>query len=285
MTSLRQRMTEDLRIRNYSSHTVTIYLSRVSEYARHFDRSPDKLGLEDIRNYQLYLLKKGKSWSVFNQSVCAIRFLYRVTLRRPWSIEYIPYGKKPKRLPSVLSPEEVLRLLSAAKPLRWRVALTTCYSAGLRISETAALRIQDIDSSRMMIRIEQGKGNKSRMVPLSEVLLEMLRDYWLRARPEFWLFPGRKQGCHTTPHTLSLACRQAREAAGLTKKVSAHTLRHSFATHLLEAGTDIRTVQVLLGHARLSSTALYTHVQRHLITATQSPLDRIGEIPSHIRSE
>jgi len=279
MTLLRQRMIEDLRIRNYSPRTVDVYVSRVARYAEHYGRSPATLGPEDIRAYQVYLLEKGTSWGQFNQTVCALRFFYRVTLKRPWAIEHLPYGKKPKRLPVVLSQEEVLRFLSAVSSAVCRTALTTAYAAGLRVSEVAALRVEDIDSARMLIHVEQGKGDKARLVPLSEVLLAMLRVYWRRYRPDPWLFPGRGRPTHINPRSLTRACSTARKAARLSKAVTPHTLRHSFATHLLEAGTDIRTLQALLGHAQISTTAIYTHVQRRLITATRSPLDLIGAVP------
>jgi integrase/recombinase XerD len=278
MTPLRQRMIEDLRIRNYSPHTIEIYVRQVARFARHFGRSPAALGLEEIRAYQLHLMEEGMKWSSFNQVVCALRFLYRVTLRRPWWIEHLPYGKKPRGLPVVLAQEEVLRLLAAVASPASRVALTTAYAAGLRVSEVVALRVEDIDSARMLIHVRHGKGDKARLVPLSRVLLAELRDYWQKKRPATWLFPGRKAGQPMCARSLWKACHEAAEAAGLRKHVGVHTLRHSFATHLLEAGTDIRTVQALLGHASIMTTALYTHVQRRLVTATKSPLDLCAEL-------
>jgi len=280
MTPLRKRMIEDLQIRNYSPSTIETYTRQVARFAKHHGRSPQKLGAEDIRSYQVHLLEQKTSWSVFNQTVCALRFLYQVTLQRKWLIEHIPYGKKPKRLPVVLSQDEVLRFLAAVDKPKYRMALTTEYAAGLRISELLQLRGEDIDSARMLIHIEQGKGNKARLVPLSQILLGQLRAYWRAERPETWLFPGRRPDKPVIPRTISEACRRAREAAGLKKHVTPHTMRHCFATHLLEAGTDIRTVQALLGHASLSSTMIYTHVQRRLITATRSPLDLIGQLPT-----
>lgn len=280
MTPLRKRMTEDLRIRNYSPRTIDTYIRTVGQFAMHCGRSPDKLGPEDVRTYQVHMLDNKTSWSVFNQTVCALRFLYRVTLRRNWPLERLPYGKKPKRLPVVLSQQEVLRFLSAVDNLKSRMALTTKYASGLRISELVCLRVEDIDSERMLIHVRQGKGDKARLVPLSKVLLVQLRAYWRAEQPKnkTWLFPGRNPTTPVSRKTIWQAFGRARAVVGLRKHVTPHTLRHCFATHLLEAGTDIRTVQVLLGHASLSSTVIYTHVQRRLITATGSPLDIIGEL-------
>jgi integrase/recombinase XerD len=280
MTPLRQRMIEDLRIRNYSPHTIEIYIRLVARFAKHFGCSPERLGPEHVRQYQLLLLANKTSWSLFNQAVAALRFCYRVTLKRSWRLEQLPYGKRPKRLPCVLSEQEVLELLKAVKGPRNRVALTTAYASGVRVSELVALRAEDIDSARMLIHVRQGKGNKERIVPLSKTLLAGLRDYWRLARPKGgWLFPGQSPDKPINVHTIQKVCLDARRAAGLKKPVTMHTMRHSFATHLLEAGTDIRTVQALLGHSSLSTTAIYTHVQRRLVTATRSPLDLIAELP------
>jgi integrase/recombinase XerD len=280
MTPLRQRMIEDLRIRNYSPHTIEIYIRLVARFAKHFGCSPERLGPEHVRQYQLLLLEDKTSWSLFNQTVGALRFCYRVTLKTSWPLEQLPYGKRPKRLPCVLSQQEVVQLLKAAPGPRNRIALTTAYATGVRVSELVALRAEDIDSARMLIHVRQGKGNKERLVPLSNTLLAGLRDYWRWARPKGgWLFPGQSPDKPINVHTIQKACLNARRAAGLKKPVTMHTMRHSFATHLLEAGTDIRTVQALLGHSSLSTTAIYTHVQRRLVTATRSPLDLIGELP------
>ena len=281
MTPLRQRMIEDLRIRNCSGHTVDVYIRQVVRFAKYFGCSADRLGAEHVRQYQLYLLENGTSWSLFNQTVAALRFFYRVTLNQTWPLERLPYGKRPKRLPCVLSQQEVLRLLMAVRPPVGRMALATAYASGVRVSELVALRVEDIDSARMLIHVRQGKGNKERIVPLSQVLLAALRDYWRAVRPKGgWLFPGQSPDKPINVHTIQKTCLNARRAAGLKKPATVHTMRHSFATHLLEAGTDIRTVQALLGHASLSTTAIYTHVQRRLVTATRSPLDLIGELPS-----
>jgi len=284
MTPLRQRLTDDLQIRNLSVRTIESYVNAVNRFACHFGRSPEDLGPEEIRSYQLHLLDKKLSWSSFNQNVCALRFVYSVTLQRDWAVERIPYAKLPKRLPVVLSQQEVLRFLGAVDRLKYRLVLTTQYAAGLRISEVVRLRADNIDSSRMLIHVVQGKGNKDRVVTLSKILLHQLRAYWCLEHPKQWLFPGRSPDAPVSPSTIELACRKACEAAGLRKHVTPHTMRHCFATHLLEAGTDIRTVQVLLGHASLSSTAIYTHVQRRLICGTPSPLDLIGELAPVIAS-
>jgi len=271
-------MIEDLEIRNYSPRTISTYVRHVARFAQHFWRSPAELGPEEVRTYQLHLLDQKKSWSHFNQAVCALRFLYRVTLKRDWPIEHLPYGKNPKTLPVVLSQQEVLRFLDAVPTVRCRMALTTAYATGLRLSEFVVLRVEDIDSKRMLVHVEHGKGNKERLVPLSEVLLRLLRAYWREERPRPWLFPGHTKDKPMGPKKLWDACRAARKSTGMRQRITPHVLRHCYATHLLEAGTDIRTVQALLGHASLSSTMIYTHVRRELITATRSPLDLVGEV-------
>lgn len=279
MTPLRQRMIEDLQLRNRSPRTIETYISHVARFAKFHGRSPELLGAEEVRAYQLHLRESGVSWSLFNQAVCALKFLYTVTLRVGWPVAHIPYGRKPRKLRVVLSQDEVVRLLSAVDNVVYRMALTTAYAAGLRITELVMLKAEHIDSARMLLHVELGKGQKARLVPLSEVLLAQLRDYWRTGRPKVkgspWLFPSEDPAkpLHTT--TIEKACQRARAAAGLTKHVTPHTLRHCYATHLLEAGTDLRTVQALLGHATLATTAIYTHVQRKLVTATKSPLDAI----------
>jgi integrase/recombinase XerD len=229
-----------------------------------------------VRAYQVYLVSNGISWPALNQTVCALRFFYGVTLGHAEIPERIPYAREPRKLPVVLSADEVVRFLEAVPSLKTRTALTTAYAAGLRASEVIGLRIADIDSGRMVIRIEHGKGGKDRTVMLSTQLLRILRTYWRLARPEHWLFPGRDPSGPVDVQVLYSACRSARAAAGLDKRVTVHTLRHSFATHLLENGTDIRIIQVLLGHSNLSSTARYTRVSTGLIGKTESPLDRLS---------
>jgi integrase/recombinase XerD len=276
ISPLRRRMIEDMTVRNLSPATQQSYIYAVAKFSRHFGRSPDRLELEDVRVYQLHLIAQQRSWSHINQTVCALRFFYGVTLGRIDAHERIIAAREPQRLPVVLSGEEIVRFLEAVPGLRNRVALTTAYGAGLRVGEVVRLKTAAIDSSRMLIRIEQGKGGKDRYVMLSPQLLQILRTYWRLARPGRWLFPGQDPAEPMSVATLQDACRQAARRAELSKPVTVHTLRHSFATHLLEAGTDIRIIQVLLGHARLSTTARYTQVATHLIADTASPLDRLG---------
>ncbi len=273
MTPLRRRMLEDLRIRNFSPHTQKAYIRYVARFARHFGCPPDQLGPEHVRTFQVHLADVGASFATLTQLASALRFLYRVTLRKDWIVERIPYPKPERRLPVVLSREDVIKFLSSPRNIKHRAILTTCYAAGLRISEATHLRVSDIDSKRMVIRIQQGKGKKDRMVPLSPTLLDLLREYWRVAQPRDWLFPGKKRSQPITRRSVQRVCVQARKASGLDDNVTAHTLRHSFATHLLEAGTNVRTIQLLLGHASLSTTATYTQVATGEVLSTKSPLD------------
>ena len=275
ISPLRRRLIEDMTIRNLSPATQRSYLNAVSKFSRHFGRSPDRLGLDEVHAFQVHLVATGTSWPSLNQIVCALRFFYGVTLGQATIPERIAYAREPQKLPVVLSADEVVRFLEAIPSLKSRTALTTVYAAGLRVSEVVMLKIADIDSGRMVIRVEHGKGGKDRYVMLSPQLLRILRGYWRLARPKRWLFPGRDEERPLEPTTLHAACRSARTAAGLAKEVTAHTLRHSFATHLLENGADIRIIQVLLGHASLSSTARYTRVATKTISQTPSPLDRL----------
>jgi site-specific recombinase XerD len=280
MTPLRQRMIEDLKLRNLAPRTIQSYVSRVAAFARHFGRSPEDLGRDEVRSYLLHLVQERHvCWSTYNQTVAGLRFLYEVTLGREGVLVRIACPKQPKKLPVVLSLEEVARLFAAVVGLKHRALLMTAYAAGLRISEVVALRVDDIDSQRMVLRVRQGKGRKDRYVMLSPRLLALLREYWKAARPAEWLFPGDIPGQHLTASTVHRVCVQAGRDAGLGKHVTVHTLRHSFATHLLEAGTDIRTIQVLLGHRNLKTTAIYTHVSPIAVETTQSPLDRLGPLP------
>ncbi len=273
ISPLRRRMIEDMTVRNMSPATQRSYIHAVSKFSRYFGRSPDRLGLEDVRAFQVHLVSKGISWAALNQTVCALRFFYGVTLGQADVPERIVYARKPKTLPVVLSADEVVRFLEAVPSLKTRTALTTAYAAGLRASEAVGLKLCDIDSGRMVMRVEHGKGGKDRYVMLSAQLLNILRTYWRLARPQEWLFPGRDGPIDV--QVLYCACRSACAAAGLGKRVTVHTLRHSFATHLLENGTDIRIIQVLLGHSNLSSTARYTRVSAGLIAKTESPLERL----------
>jgi site-specific recombinase XerD len=268
-------MTEDMTVRNLSPATQRSYLHAVTKFSRFFGRSPDRLGLDDVRTFQMHLVSSGISWSGLNQTVCALRFFYGTTLGRTDLPERIAYARKPRKLPVVLSADEVVRFLAAVANLKHRVALTTAYAGGLRAAEVASLKLADIDSSRMVLRVEHGKGGKDRYVMLSPQLLAILRDYWRLTRPVHWLFPGSDAQRPMHPEGLHTACRSACAAAKLDKRVTVHTLRHSFATHLLEGGTDIRIIQTLLGHSNLQTTARYTQVATSTIRGTQSPLDRL----------
>ena len=275
MSPLRRRMIEDMTVRNLSPATQRSYVHAVLRFARFFDCSPERLGLEDVRTFQVHLVAGGISWPALNQTVCALRFLYGVTLKQAELPERIPYARTPRKLPVVLSADEVVRFLEAVPSLKTRAALTTAYAAGLRASEAASIKIADIDSGRMVIRVEQGKGGRDRYVMLSPQLLGILRSYWRLARPAHWLFPGRDREHPINPTVLHAACRSACAACGLSKRVTVHTLRHSFATHLLENGTDVRIIQALLGHRSLNTTARYTQVATSTIRGTPSPLDRL----------
>ena len=279
MTPLRQRFIEDMRVRNYSPRTIERYTALVAQFAAHFGRSPEILGAEEIRIYQVHLAGRGISWSYFNQAVCALRFLYGTTLGRPERVAMIPFAKRPRRLPCVLSPEEVAVLIEAAKAGRERTMIETAYACGLRLEELLRLHVTDIDSSRMVVIVRQGKGRKDRLVPLSPRLLENLRSYWRAQRPRTWLFPNRTQTGPLHAGTIQRGFRHLVTRAGLTKPATMHTLRHSFATHLLEAGVDVLTLQKLLGHTQLSTTALYLHLRSDHMRQLPSLLDHLGARP------
>jgi integrase/recombinase XerD len=275
MTVLRQRMLEDMQIRNFSENTRESYLLQVSLFARHFRRSPEGLGPVNIRTYQVYLTNEKKlAPGSIHIATSALRFLYTVTLKRPWDVEQVlPLPKAPQTLPVILSPEEVLQFLSSVPRLKGRTVLTVCYAAGLRISEAIAVKATDVDSKRMTLRVDQGKGQKDRYVMLSERLLVILRDWYRAARPTPWLFPGVIPGSHVTREGINDACRLGHQRSGLTKPVTPHSLRHAFACHLLETGTDLRTIQLLMGHRSLSTTARYLRLATSKVCATRSPLD------------
>jgi integrase/recombinase XerD len=275
ISPLRQRMIEDMTIRKLASKTQHDYVQRVKNFTAYLGRSPDTASSEDLRRYQLHLTASGVGVPTVNQTVSTLRFFFKVTLGRPDLVERTAFVHEPRKLPVVLSPEEVARLLDAAPSLKYKAALSVAYGAGLRVSEVVALKIGDIDSKRMVIRVEQGKGRKDRYVMLSPHLLELLRAWWRAARPQGWLFPGRNRVQPMTTRQLNRACHVAADMAEIGKPVSMHTLRHSFATHLLEQNIDIRVIQVLLGHARLDTTALYTRVATKTIQQVMSPLDRI----------
>lgn len=280
MTQLRKKMLEEIQRRNYSHRTARTYVRIVRDFAEHFHQPPDKLGPEQIRQYQAHLFQaKQLAPATVSQYVSALRFLFVKTLRRHFLAEYIPFPKSRKRLPTVLSPEEVTRLIDAACNLYHRTLLMTLYSTAVRRAELCRLKVQDIDSQRMMIRINQGKGGRDREVPLSPKLLETLRVYFRWMRPATFLFPGTVKGVRAdipiSPNTVWLACRQAAQRAGITKRLSPHSLRHSCASHLLEAGADLRTIQVLLGHSRLEHTLVYLHLSPKHLQAITNPLDTL----------
>lgn len=276
MTSLRQRMLEDLQIRHYSKTTIRLYLHAVSAFAQHFGKPPDQLGAEHIRLYQLFLAQeKQVSLSTFIQVVSALRFFYTHTLNQKVAIERIPFPRRERKLPLILNREEVKSLLQAPRNLRHRTMLAVLYASGLRVAEAARLRVSDIDSPRNVLWVRLGKGSKDRQTLLSPKLLELLRGYWRAERPVEWLFPGPDPKRPISPKAIYLACRNAAQIAGISKPVHPHSLRHAFATHLLEAGTNLRCIQILLGHANLATTARYLQVADVAVRSTSSPLDSL----------
>src|SRR5450432_943535 len=283
MSPLRRRMIEDMTIRKFAPKTQHDYLQRVKNFAAYLGRSPDMASSEDVRRYQLHLTASGVGIPTLNQTVSTLRFFFKVTLGRPDLVERTAFVHEPRKLPVVLSPEEVARLLDAAPTLKYKAALSVAYGAGLRVSEVVALKVSDIDSKRMVIRVEQGKGRKDRYVMLSPHMLDLLRAWWKVARPQGWLFPGQNRVSPMTTRQLNRACHAAADRAGIDKRVSLHTLRHSFATHLLEQNIDVRVIQVLLGHAKLDSTALYTRVATKTISEVMSPLEHIALKLSEVR--
>jgi len=280
MTRLRQMMLEELQRRNYSPATIRCYLRAVADFARYFHRSPDQLRPQHIREYQAYLFRERKlDPSSVTQQLAALRFFFIKTLRKPWSVAETPYPKPVRRLPTILSQEEVARLINSARNPFDQVLLMTLYATGARCAEVAQLQVGDIDSSRMVVHIRGGKGREDRDVMLSPVLLAALREHWSRLKPKVWLFPGNRWHSASQPirtKVLWQACHYAAQRAGLKKSVHPHTLRHCFATHLHEAGTDLRTIQVLLGHHDLEETTLYIHLSRRHLSATASPLDALA---------
>jgi site-specific recombinase XerD len=274
VSPLRQRMIEDIRVRNFALNTQESYLRQVSLFARHFGKSPDQLGPEEIRAYQVYLTDE-RQVSVGTRivAVSALRFFYAVTLQRDWTPQLIPSAKKDHRLPIILSPAEVLQLLQAAPSFTHHVIFSTMYGTGMRVSEAVHLRAADLDSQRMMIRIELSKGHKGRDVQLSPKLLELLRCYWRRVRPKEWMFPGQIHNQPLCRFAVGDAVAQAGTRAGLKKHVTPHSLRHAYAVHLLESGTDVRRIQLLLGHRSLATTARYLRLATTTVCATTSPLD------------
>ena len=280
MSPLRRRMIEDMQIRNLTPNTQRVYVANVLRFACHFRKSPDLLGPTEIRTYLLHMTRERRlAASSIIVTVSALRFFYMVTLKRPWVVEDdIPAGHQGRKLPVVLSKAEVARFLGAVDNLKHRMVLTVCYATGLRIFEAIRLRPAAIDSKRMVIRVEQGKGRKDRYVMLPPTLLDMLRDYWKRTHPGEWLFPGRSPGQPVHPLTINLTCREVARQCGIGKPVAPHALRHAFAVHLLEAGTDLRTIQLLLGHRNLSTTAQYLMIATSTVCATASPLESLNSV-------
>jgi len=268
-------MIEDMQIRNLSVHTQKTYILQVGLFARHFSKSPEGLGPEEIRTYQVYLTnEKELATSSILIAISALRFLYKVTLKKDWNFEeIIPAPKKPQKLPVVLSPEEVIQFLSCVAITKHRVILTTCYAAGLRISEAVCLTPPAVDSKRMVLRVEQGKGMKDRYVMLSPKLLVILRDWWRLERPRHWLFPGDTPGQHISKAAVERECQKTLRICKISKPITPHSMRHAFAVHLLEQGTDVRTIQLLLGHRSLATTAKYLRIATSRVCSTSSPLD------------
>jgi integrase/recombinase XerD len=275
ISPLRQRMIEDMTVRNFVEKTRNDYIRQVKTFTSFLGRSPDTATAEDLRRFQLHQTRTGIRPPSINGSVAALRFFFTVTLDRPEMTRHLTFVREPRKLPAVLSPEEVARLLEAAPGPKYKAALSAAYAAGLRVSEVVALKVSDIDSERLLLRIEQGKGRKDRFAMLSPQLLELLRDWYRIARPAVWLFPGRDPILPLTTRQLARTVHAAANMAGIKKRVTPHTLRHSFATHLLEQKTDVRLIQVLLGHAKLDTTMLYTQVATNVIRAVMSPLDRL----------
>lgn len=271
----RDALEQELRLQGYSERTVEAYTYCVHQQVKFCGRSPEEEDAEGVRRYLLHIASKPVSWSFFNQSVCALRFFYGKVLRREWGVARVPFHRRGVRLPEILGEQEVARVLDACEKLRDRALLECVYGCGLRLGEVRHLKVSDIDSGRMVLRVEQGKGSKDRYVTLPQTLLGTLRSYWLESKPQHWLFPGQEPGQPLSDKTVQQTLRKALRAAGVTKRVSVHSLRHSFASHLLEAGTNVRAIQVQLGHRSLSTTQLYTHLAANYLQQTTSPLDRL----------
>jgi integrase/recombinase XerD len=275
MEKLRDQMLVDLQLNGAVPSTQRNYLRMVDNLAKYFNRSPEELGESELKEYLLYLMRERHlSEGTLRFYVAAFKFLYRTTLKREWAVEKIQYPRAKSKLPVVLDISEVESLFSVTKNLKHKAILMITYSSGLRVSETASLKLTDIDSKRMMVRINQGKGGKDRYSILSQTTLEYLRQYWKKYRPAKWLFDGQKKDDHITTHSIQLMFYAAKKRAGITKPVSVHSLRHSFATHLIEAGTSLHHVQLLLGHRSPTTTTVYLHVSRLNLSQVISPLDR-----------
>ncbi len=273
-TPIIRRLAEDMKLRNLAQATIDSYTYHVGKFAEHLGKPVDQATPEDVRSFQLHLIEERKvGWSSFNQAVCGLRFLYRFTFPKPWPVAMIPFGKRPKKLPTVLGQSEVDRLLPCVPSIKHRTCLLTLYAAGLRLREAADMTIADIDSARMLLRVANGKGSKERLVPLSPRLLQALREYWKQLRPPKYLFPGKTSDRPLSSATIQKACKLAAATAGIKKRVTPHTLRHSFATGLLEAGVDVLTIGRLLGHKSFMTTMIYLHVRRPHLDSTPSPID------------
>jgi site-specific recombinase XerD len=275
ISPLRRRMLEDMSVRKFTPDTQREYIRAVKKLAAYLKRPPDTATAEELRAFQLHLTETGANPPTINATVTALRFFFKTTLDRPETTRHLVFVHEPRKLPRVLPPEDVLRLLEAAPNPKSKAALSVAYGAGLRAMEVVALKVSDIDSQRMLLKVEQGKGRKDRFAMLSPQLLELLRDWYRIARPRIYMFPGRDKISPMTPRQLNRICHMAAELAGLPTWVAPHTLRHSFATHLLEQHIDIRVIQVLLGHAKLDTTARYTQVATNIIREVMSPLDRL----------
>jgi site-specific recombinase XerD len=276
ISPLHQRMIDDMTARRFSEATRRDYARRVRNFEAFLGRSPETATCEDLRDYQLHVAEQKIGAATVNSAVSALRFFFNVTLERPDLVRHLTTVQEPRKAPVVLNQEEVVRFLEAAPGIKYKAAFGVAYGAGLRVSEVAALKVSDIDSQRMTLRVEQGKGRKDRYVMLSPQLLEWLRQWWKAAHPRGWLFPGQDPINPMSTRQLVRTVHAAAKAAGITKRVTPHTLRHSFATHLLEQGVDIRVIQVLLGHAKLETTALYTRVAVNTIREVKSPLERLS---------
>jgi integrase/recombinase XerD len=279
ISPLRRRMIEDMTVRHFKPKTQHDYIRTVKALAAFLGRAPDTATAEDLRRFQLHLTETHVRPPSINCVVTALRFFFTVTLERTDAIKHLTFVHEPRKIPVVLSPEEVVRLLEAAPGVKYKAAFSVAYGAGLRVSEVASLKVHDIDSERMMLRVEQGKGRKDRYVMLSPLLLDLLRDWWRIARPKAWLFPGQDPLQPISTRQINRACHAAADTARITKRVTPHTLRHSFATHLLEQNVDVRVIQVLLGHSKLETTALYTRIATNTIRAVMSPLERLSLKP------
>ena len=281
MNPLRQRMIEDMRVRNLAPQTQTSYLQQITAFAKHFNKSPALLGPEEIRTFQVYLIdSKQLSISSLTVATAALRFIYKTTLHMPWAIDRIPFPKALQKLPIILSPAEVARFLGSIGDPKYCAIFSTAYATGLRVSELCHLLVSDIDSQRMTIHVQQGKGQKDRYVMLSSRLLLQLRHYYKQYRPSPWLFSGSDPQTPISKNTVEQACQKFRQLSGLSKPITPHSLRHAFATHLLEGGTDLRSIQLLLGHRSLSTTARYLRLTTHTVCAVVSPFDRLPPLES-----